>query len=314
MTAAGLLYGVDLGGTFVKAGAVTTDGRVVGRAKKPTGCEGGPERVVANIASALAEARAAANGTAPERVGIGVPGVLDREKGILVAAPNLQPIVGGCFRDDLEAAIGAKVLLENDANVAAVAEREFGGGGKDFLLFTLGTGVGGGLILDGRLWIGPGGMGGEFGHVVVEPEGIPCGCGSRGCVERYASATAIVAAAKQAIREGKGAAFDPGGDGDPKPAAVAEAARKGDPTARAIFDRAGRALGVAIVGVVNLLDLRSFVATGGFAGALDVLLPGVRAEIEVRIWGREADAVRIVRSALGGEAGILGAAALARAG
>ncbi|MGH7152022.1 MAG: ROK family protein, partial [Planctomycetota bacterium] len=218
--------GIDLGGSFVKTAAISGQGRILARDRRPTEVARGARTVVANLAASASAAAERGGLRSARTIGVGVPGVLDRRRGALLAAPNLSPLVGFPLRAALERATGARVLLENDANAAALGERWRGGGGDDFLLFTLGTGVGGGLILAGELWIGPGGMAGEFGHVVVDADGPPCGCGSRGCVESFASALAVIREASEAIRAGRGRAFAPP-EGEPSAEAVARAARAG---------------------------------------------------------------------------------------
>ena len=305
--------GIDLGGSFVKTAAVSGSGKILARDRRPTEVARGAATVVANLAASAAAAAQRGGLRSVRTIGIGVPGVLDRRRGALLAAPNLSPLVGFPLRSALERATGARVLLENDANAAALGERWRGAGGDDFLLFTLGTGVGGGLILSGELWIGPGGMAGEFGHVVVDADGPPCGCGARGCVEAFASALAVLRAAREAMRAGRGGGFAPrhGGEGEPSSEAVARAARSGDPEARRIFERAGAAIGAGIASTALLLDLRRFVASGGLANALDLMLPAIRQEVVARAFGRKARDFRILRSRLGEDAGVLGAARLA---
>ncbi|MCI0586771.1 MAG: ROK family protein [Planctomycetes bacterium] len=302
--------GIDLGGSFVKTAAVSGSGRILARDRRPTEVARGARTVVANLVASAAAAAKRAGLRSVRTIGIGVPGVLDRRRGALLAAPNLPPLVGFPLRSALERATGARVLLENDANVAALGERWRGAGGDDFLLFTLGTGVGGGLILSGELWIGPGGMAGEFGHVVVDVDGPPCGCGARGCVEAFASALSVLREAREAIRAGRGRAFAPR-EGEPTAETVASAARAGDPEARRIFEGAGRAIGAGIASTALLLDLRRYVASGGLANALDLMLPAIRQEVIARAFGRKARDFRILRSRLGEDAGVLGAARLA---
>ncbi|HKB16030.1 MAG TPA: ROK family protein [Planctomycetota bacterium] len=302
--------GIDLGGTFVKAAAVSGRGKILARDRRPSEVARGARTVVANIAACVAAAAERARLDSARTIGVGVPGLLDRRRGALLASPNLHPLVGFPLRSALERATGARVLLENDANVAALGERWRGAGGDDFLLFTLGTGVGGGLILAGELWIGPGGMAGEFGHVVVDADGPPCPCGARGCVESLASATSVVREAREAIRSGRGKAFAPQ-QGEPTAETVARAARAGDPEARRIFEGAGRAIGVGIASTVQLLDLRRFVASGGLSNSLDLMLPAIRREVALRAFARKPRDFRILRSRLGEDAGVLGAARLA---
>ncbi|HET6201464.1 MAG TPA: ROK family protein [Planctomycetota bacterium] len=306
--------GIDLGGSFVKAVAVSPRGRVLARDRRPTEAARGAGAIVQNIAAAAGAVAERAGLRPPRRIGVGVPGVLERRRGVVLAAPNLAPLVGFPLRRALERATGARAFLENDANAAALGERWRGAGGDDFLLITLGTGVGGGLVLGGSLWIGPGGMAGEFGHVAVDAGGPRCGCGARGCVEAFASAQAVIREARGAIESGEGGSFVPRDGGDPDPAEVARAARQGDPRAKRIFEGAGRALGVGVASVVQLLDLRRFVVAGGLANALDLMLPALRSEVATRTFGRDAAKIEVLPSRLGEEGGTIGAARLALEG
>jgi len=169
-------------------------------------------------------------------------------------------------------------------------------------MVTLGTGVGGGLILDGRLWTGSDGFAGEFGHMTVEPDGRPCPCGNRGCLEQYASATALVAAARESALPGRVAE---------SAESLADAARSGDPRAVALFVRAGRYLGIAAAGVINLLNIEAIVVGGGVAASFPLWGEAMRQEIDMRGFRPAVARVAVVRSELGDDAGVLGAAALA---
>lgn len=292
------LVGIDLGGTAIKAGAISAAGEPIRRLELPAEVERGAEHVVRRIAE-LARELGCAGG-----LGLGVPGLLDRRLGLVTASPNLGPIAGFPLRDALARELGlapSRVLLENDANAAALGEHWIGGarGESDLLFVTLGTGVGGGLVLGGRLYAGTGGLAGEIGHVIVEPEGLPCGCGRRGCVETLASATA---ARRRARERGLLAEL----------AELSAAARSGDGAARSLFRAVGRDLGHALALCVTLLDLRCFVVGGGFGAAIDQLEEGILEGILERSFGREREDLRILRATLGPDAGWIGAAALLR--
>ena len=241
-------------------------------------------------------------------VGVGVPGILERDSGRVVASPNLPGFSGLAVRDELarrtELPPGA-VRLENDANCAALGEQWLGAarGERDALVLTLGTGIGGGLILGGELYSGAG-MAGEVGHVVVDPLGPPCGCGARGCAETLASASA-------ARRRALAAGLPRDAPGDLE--LLVRAAREGASDERRLLAEIGRDLGRAIGVVVCLLDLRLCVVGGGFAAALDQFEPGVRAGIDERSYGARGEAMRILPAKLGSSAGWIGAARLTRA-
>ncbi|MFO1009835.1 MAG: ROK family protein [Planctomycetota bacterium] len=290
--------GIDLGGTAIKAGAVSSDGRVLERRSAPTGLERGERHVLDTIAN-LARELGVEGG-----LGLGVPGLIDRERGCITACPNLKAMERVPLRSELAKRLGLapeRVLLENDANAAAAGEHWLGTGRgeRDLLFVTLGTGVGGGLILDGRLYAGPGGLAGEIGHVVVEPEGLLCGCGARGCVETLASATA-------AARRARELGLPRGAPGDL--VELARRAREVDAEERALLQAVGRDLGRALATVVSLLDVRTFVLGGGFGAATDVLAPGVLAGIRERSYGDRLANLRVLPAALGADAGWIGAA------
>jgi glucokinase len=294
--------GIDLGGTAAKAGLITDSGEILAERSIDPGFARGPGAVL----DALAQLFRSLGGG--ERLGIGVPGLIDRERGYVFESPNLAGFVdldvklGLARRLDLDP---AHVAVENDANAAAVGEQWLGAarGARDALVITLGTGIGGGLILGGELFAGAG-MAGEVGHVVVDPRGPKCGCGQSGCVEMLASATA---ARRRAIEAGL-----PAGDAG-NLELLTERARAGEPAEADLMRAIGLDLGRGLGPVVNLLDLRLYVFGGGFSAALDVLEPGIRAGIGERSFGRREQSVRLLRAALGPRAGWIGAARVAMA-
>ena len=322
-----IAIGVDLGGTAIKSLAVTERGQVLVRASRPTEVSAGQARVVKNLAAAIHDLQAqlrqtaSLRGSPPESVfvstvGVGVPGVLDVERGVVIASPNFPGWEGVPLRDRLQEACGQPVLIENDANAAALGEQWLGAakGERNFLFITVGTGIGGGVVLDGTLWRGPGGRAGEFGHLKVVPEGELCGCGSRGCLERYANAAALERYALEALeKEGAGPlralAMDRPEALDP--AMIAQAAREGDAAARSVYRQLAVYLGMGIADVVNLLDLHCFIIGGGISEALDLFSPWLREEVAKRIYGLSIDAITIREAQCGNDAGGLGAASLA---
>lgn len=293
--------GIDLGGTAIKAGALDEQGRVLERRSIPTGLESGAAAVLDRMAALARELGATG------RVGVGSPGLIDHAAGRVLESPNLKAMEGAPLRDELARRLGfapRDVILENDANAAAVGEAWLGAGRthQDLLLVTLGTGVGGGFVLKGELYAGPGGMAGEIGHVCIDPDGPPCGCGRRGCVEQFASATA-------AKRRARALGLPAESPGDLK--LLAAAARRAPGAERDLCTAIGRDLGRGLAVVVTLLDLRCFVVGGGFGAALDVLLPGVRAGIDERSYGSRLADVLVLPAELGPDAGWIGAARLA---
>ena len=190
------------------------------------------------------------------------------------------------MRDEIERLLGARVILENDANVAALGEKWLGAARdvEDMAMLTLGTGVGGGIVLQGRIWHGMTGMAGEFGHMTVEPEGPPCGCGNRGCVEQYASATAVVRMAKEAIASGRAPGLAKAASTDPEfsSKAIYNLAIQGDEEAKKIFGRVGRALGICLANLVNAFNLNMYVIGGGASSAWEAFSPSIFEELRRR--------------------------------
>jgi len=291
----GARVGVDLGGTSAKVGLVR-DGRLARRAQVPN-----PHDFDACVRSIASATREVCDGATPGFVGIGLPGVIDGAQRVILDAPNLPFLVGRDLAEAMERALGTEVRLENDANVAALGEARHGAGKEhpDFLLATLGTGIGGGIMFGGELWRGPGGMAGEFGHIRVGHD-RRCGCGGTGCLEAIASALAMERLGAETF-------------GESIPLAIlAERARGATPDARAreVFRLAGEALGEALATVALLLDLRVFLFGGGGAPVLDLLEPHALTVLDRRAFGRSAADFRLLRASLGNDAGVLGAAML----
>jgi glucokinase len=291
------LIGLDLGGTSVKAGAISPAGEVLSETSAATNVEQGPESVLDLLAELARELGA------ERELGIGVPGLLDRARGIVLESPNFPGFREFDVRGGLARRLGLapeRVVVENDANAAALGEQWLGAarGERDVLVLTLGTGIGSGLILDGRLVVGAG-LAAEAGHLVIEPSGPICGCGSRGCVEQFASASA---ARRRAIEAGL-----PAGDpGDLE--LLTERARAGARAERELLFEIGRDLGHMVAAVLCLLDVRLFVFGGGFSAALDQLEPGLRVGADERSFGARSQSLRLLRAGLGTSAGWIGAA------
>jgi glucokinase len=255
-------------------------------------------------------------------IGVGVPGIIDLASGTVVSAANLPGWSGYPVKDRLESMLGAPVVLENDANCAALGEQWAGAGRAvdDLCMLTLGTGVGGGLVVKGRPWHGVTGMAGELGHMTVMPDGILCPCGSRGCLEQYASATAIKRMAVEAVQQGKSSHLAKMAEHDSRWSAreVFACAQQGDPAAVAIFESVGSALGIALANLINALNLPLYVIGGGVAGAWEAFSPAVMRELTRRSIvfrsGEPLQAQRrgtlITRSLLDDSAGLFGAARL----
>lgn len=310
-----LTVGVDVGGTKIAAGLVTGDGRIVERRRRATPAHDGDATALA-VVELVEELRATT--TRPVTgVGIGVPGFVNAARDDVLLAPNMawpvKPI-----GDVVAAATGLPTVLENDGNAAAWGEHRYGAGqgSADMLLVCVGTGIGGGLVLGGRLHRG-GGMAGEVGHLALVPGGEPCGCGLRGCWEAYASGTAMTRAARAAVT-----ARAPGSErlssltgGDPARVTgglVTEAALAGDPFSRDLLHRLGTRVGQGLASLVAVLDPTLVVIGGGVVEAGDLLLGPVAASLHRNTTGAGVRAMpRLAAAGLGNDAGLVGAAALA---
>lgn len=303
--------GIDLGGTNARL-ALVHQGQVMEHLRFATEAGRGPDDLVRRLANGVAELgrSAATQGLTLAGVGIASPGVLDRARGVVLASPNLPAMEGYPLAERLAAVCGAPVALENDANLYALGEHRFGAGQgvDDLICLTLGTGVGGGLILGGRLVVGPLGCGGEIGHTLVEPGGRECGCKARGCLEAYASATGLTAALQEALAVGRPTSLGPG-DGV---RAMDLAAQAGDPLAVELFRQAGLMLGRALANLVALTGLELAIIGGGVAKGWGLMESGCRAGLADRLRVVDPGRVRIVAAALGEQAPLLGAAALAQ--
>lgn len=302
--------GVDIGGTRLRAAAVRADGSVVDREATHRPAGEGPDGFGAAVVAAVGELVARLGPDLP--VGIGIASMVDRE-GRLVDAPNLE-VRGFPLRERTAAALGVHVTVVNDATAACLAEARTGAARDqdDVVLLTVGTGVGGGALVGGRLLRGAHGLATEFGHMVVAEGGRRCPCGTHGCLEAYASGRAIGAIAAERLAEGRSSpalAREPVIDGT----AVTRAARDGDPLATEVVTEAGHWLGVGIAGLVNALDPSVVLVGGGAGDALQSwLLPAARASFEPRLLGAGLRPVPpLVPAALGDDAGVVGAALLA---
>lgn len=309
--------GIDLGGTDIKAGTVDRTGRVLQRWKKSTEARGGAQVILQRMLELAQEIIEQSKGEGMEIVGIGIgsPGIIDHKNGIVVKMiDNLPGWSGMRLAQQFEERLGYPTRIDNDANVFALGECLFGAGkGKsDIVCYTLGTGVGGGIIIDRKVHHGAHGYAAELGHDTVELDGIPCSCGNIGCVEMYASARAIGLYAQQQLQAGReslmtemAAAID-----QVTSKTVYEASLKGDQLAKEVIARTARYLGAGIAAVVCVLDPEMVVIGGGGANMGDVLLDPVREEVKRRVYFSDAVDTPIVRAQLGEDAGFVGAAGL----
>jgi len=305
--------GVDVGGTRIAAGLVERKGRVVKDIRTLTP-HNGPFAIVDAIIEAVEQVSPGVHPSEIAGIGIGLPAQVDFLKQSVEFCTNL-PLTGVDVRSLVLSRIPHEVTLDNDGNLAANGEFRFGTakGARDFLMLTIGTGVGGGLFVNGEPYRGSRGMGGEVGHMVVQMDGPPCPCGGRGHLESYLSRPAIAAAGQEAARAFKGQAIldEAGGEADSITAeAVVRAALKGDQVARQVLLDAGEVLGKALVGLVNLLNPRLVIVGGGIGEACDFMVERAAEVVMAEALAGRGD-VAFKQAALGNDAGILGAAALA---
>ncbi len=320
---AGVTYGVDIGGTKVLGVALGADAGVVAEARVPTP-RGNREIVGSHVAEAVAqvvvELDRALGGAGATPVGVGAPGMVDR-RGRLCFAPNLPQAHGvewtGLIGDRLP---GRAVLIENDANVAVLAEHRLGAA-RDYanvVMVTLGTGIGGGIVVDGRVQVGSAGFAGEIGHMVVDPAGPACPCGRRGCWERFASGAGLGVFAREAALAGNLGEVVRRAGGDPESVRgedVSAAATAGDPAARRVIELVGWWIGFGLANLACVLDPECFVLGGGVVQAGDLLVDAARATYaELVEGGDRRPAAAIVPAAFGERAGAVGAAFAARQG
>jgi glucokinase len=293
--------GVDLGGTNLRAAAVNENGAILEQIAAGTNPELGREHVIGAIVGAIQQLRSKQTDCRLAGVGIGVPGFILLEEGRVLNSNNLDFLEGFSLRDEIERRLGAPVILENDANAAALGECWMGAGEdvEDLVLLTLGTGIGGGIISHGRVLHGFLGMAGELGHITVVPNGNPCGCGNVGCLEKHASATAITCMAelmKVAI--------------NPTAEEVHRLAADGNEKARQIFRSMGSALGIGLASLINIFNFPLFLLSGGPLPAWDYFAPAMFEEVQRRSFTYRNSKTRIERAKLGGLAGLYGAAYL----
>jgi glucokinase len=298
----GPVLGLDIGGTKLAAGVVDADGGVHGFVTAPSEPERGADVGLAQLFELGRRALAASGVDEVDAVGIGCGGPLDPERGVLIAPLHLTgwrdvPVV-----ELAERAFGRRAVLDNDATAAAAGEHRFGAGRgtRDMVYLTLSTGVGGGVVLDGRIFRGSTGNGGELGHVTVDWRGRVCrGCGRRGCLEAYVSGTSIAERAAEAGLPGATAAD------------VADAARLGDPAATLVWRETCEALACGITSIVNLFEPEVVVVGGGVSRQGEHLLAPVREVVEAQVIGPPGYSVGVVKAALGDTVGVAGAAAVA---
>ncbi len=307
--------GVDLGGTNLRAAAITHDGALLEDFQVSTEAAAGRDKVTSNIIGGIRQVQAGHDGDKLLGIGIGVPGLIRLEEGVIVASPNLPGWEDFPLRDKLEGELGCPVILENDANAAALGEVWLGAGRDvdDLVLLTLGTGIGGGVISGGKVLHGQDGMAGELGHITVEPhDGALCGCGNYGCVEAEASATAVRRMAEEAIAAGSSPALAKLAEshGGVTARLVDAAAQDGDAEAIRIYEHMGEALGRALANLVNAFNFPLYLLAGGVLAGWDRFAPAMFEEVKKRSYTYRQTNTRIEKAQLGNQAGLYGAAYL----
>ena len=307
-----LVFAADLGGTHLRVALVDDTGTILHQLKQETPKGDSAELIVDALASAAGKWRCDERSVVA--ASLMVPGAVDSDKAVVVQAPNLPSLVNFGLKAALEHRLGWPVFLENDANAAAVGEMWLGAarGCHDVVSVTLGTGVGGGVILDGKLWRGAHGSAGEIGHTTVDPfSGVKCKCGNTGCLEMFASATAIVRMTREQLPLFPKSKLN---DAELSAEKVYDAGRDGDELALAIFKRFGVYLGIGLANLINLIDPQIIVVTGGVVNGWDLFAEEMYRQVRERAFRTTAQQVKIARAECGDNAGLLGAARLAFTG
>ena len=308
-SSARVVFAVDLGGTHLRAALVDDTGRILKQHKQDTPKGDSAEDIIDALAQAAA--RWKCDELPIAAVSIMVPGAVDCAKAVVIQAPNLPSLVNFPLKVELERKLGWPVFLENDANAAAVGEMWVGAarGCRDVVSVTLGTGVGGGMILDGKLWRGSHGSGGEIGHTAVDPfSGLKCKCGNTGCLELFASATAIVRMTRESLSSFPETILK---SDDLTAEEVYDAGLKGDALALAVFKRFGMYLGIGLANLINLIDPEIIVISGGVVNGWDLFACEMNRQVGERAFRTIAKQVKIAKAECGDNAGLLGAARLA---
>ena len=301
--------GVDLSGATMHAALVTTEGQVVERRESPLE----RDEIVSQVARAVSELRDVSPNIGA--IGVGIPGLVNRQTDRVIVSTDLPSIVRGDIHAELMKTTGLRVELENDANAAAYGEYKVGAGrgSRDMFFATIGTGIGGAIILDGKLWTGASGFAGEFGHITIDAEGAECMCGNTGCLETVASAPNIVRRAKERLYRDNTSSLSRLATNKQFTAAdMAREAKNGDDFSLMMIERTGKYIGAAVASVINLLNIERIVLGGGVMEAGNLILEPIIQEAGRRAFQPCFEATRIVAAELGTDAVAIGAAMLAR--
>ena len=306
--------GVDLGGTNIKIGIVSDKGKLVKSISIKTEADCGPKNVIANIVKGV-ETILAKNKLKIQGIGIGCPGVVSIKKGIVENAPNLPGWKNVKLGPIIKEKFGYKVHLENDANAAAIGELMFGAGKKfdSFVMVTLGTGVGGGIVFNKKIFRGEFGAAGEIGHISIDVNGPKCNCGSTGCIEAYAGNSYLKEQIRSELKDYPDSEVWKLIENDlskVSPRIIQAASEKKDAYAKFVIERMGKQLGAALASLSNLLDISTFIIGGGVAGFGKPLLDSARKTISERVLLSLRSRVLVIPAKLQNEAGIKGASSL----
>lgn len=309
--------GIDLGGTNIAVGLVNEEGRIIAKTETPTLASRPYQELIKDMATCAKKVMEEAKITEDElhSIGVGIPGVADKD-GMVIFCTNLGwrnvPL-----RAELQQYINKPVYMDNDATVAGWAEYQAGvSRGTDSSVFmTLGTGLGGGIVMNGKIWAGAHGAGSELGHLVIEVDGVPCTCGKRGCAERYCSATAIIRMAREACADAPNCLIMRAVEGDMdkiNAKVVFDAAKEGDSVAMQVFNRFVKYLAIAINNVISFIDPDMIILGGGVSRAGDFLLDAVKAALPEYLFYPTLKQPELRIASLGNDAGIIGAALLGK--
>ena len=305
-----VVIGVDLGGTNMRTALLSPDGLILDRHKVSTHAAEGWKQVVARLVENIVRYQkiAIGKGLTVAAAGVGAPGVIQMDSGIVVKSPNFPDWNNLPLKEVLEKALNVPVFIENDANAAALGERWLGAGRdiNSMILLTLGTGVGGGIVLNKQIWQGADGMAGEIGHMTLIPDGRLCGCGNTGCLEMYASARGVVQSYREAVNS-SGIAMV----AELSSEQIYQAARDGETVACKVMKDMGRMLGIGIANLINIFNPQMIVLGGGVKDAWQLFINATQEEVMRRAFKVPAERTKIVPSLLGDDAGMVGAAAVA---
>lgn len=303
---------VDLGGTYVRAAICKPPASLLHQRRRRIQASGGPDVVLSQVVEAISEVIGEAKRIGIAAIVVGVPGPLDSRTGVIINAPNLPGFLDVPVAGIVARAFSLPVYVANDANLAALGEHRFGAGrgAADMVYITVSTGIGGGVITDGKLLLGHRGLAGEIGHMTIDLDGPMCNCGNRGCLEAMASGTAIARCAREALEAGVVSILPeltPSRDpAEIDARIVAEGAIRGDRLARTIIERAGTLIGVGVASLLSLFNPERVVIGGGVSQTGNLLFDAIRSEVRARVQAAFIRDVGIVPAELGDNAGLLG--------